>query len=96
MTKKKHLWKPFDWSLEPKKQIAGGPGHDKPETNSFQTALRQIGITDCPICKHEIAVFLTKSSRPFINCSFCSVRIFYNGRESQRRLKRNMQAVEES
>jgi len=60
------------------------------------TALRQIGITDCPICKHEIAVFLTKNSRPFISCSFCSVRIFYNGRESQRRLKRNMQAVEES
>jgi DNA-directed RNA polymerase subunit RPC12/RpoP len=60
----------------------------------FQPALRQIGITDCPICKTRVAVFLTKSNRPFVNCSYCSVRIFFNGRESIRLLKRKMKAVE--
>jgi len=61
----------------------------------FQPALRQIGITDCPICKTRVAVFLTKTNRPFVNCSFCSARIFYNGREAMRRLKRKMTAVDE-
>jgi DNA-directed RNA polymerase subunit RPC12/RpoP len=69
------------------------PIEDKTEQVILQPALRQIGITDCPICKHEVAVFLTKTSRPFLNCSFCSARIFYNGRESMRRLKRRMEPV---
>ena len=68
---------------------------DKQEEVILQPALRQIGITNCPICKHEVAVFLTKNSRPFINCSFCSARIFYNGRESMRRLKRKMVPVKD-
>ena len=68
---------------------------DKGEEVILQPALRQIGITDCPICKREVAVFLTKNSRPFINCSFCSARIFYNGRESMRRLKRMMMPVKD-
>ncbi len=59
----------------------------------LRPALRQIGTTDCPVCKHEVAVFLTKNRRPFINCSFCSARIFYNGRESMRRLKRKMTEI---
>ena len=66
---------------------------DKRKTITLQPALRQIGITNCPICKHEVAVFLTKTNRPFVNCSFCSARIFYNGRESMRRLKRKMELV---
>jgi DNA-directed RNA polymerase subunit RPC12/RpoP len=60
----------------------------------FQPALRQLGTTDCPVCTHEVAVLLTKTNRPFINCSFCSARIFYNGREGMRRLKRNLVPVE--
>ncbi len=68
---------------------------DKQEEVILQPALRQIGITDCPICKHKVAVFLTKTRRPFINCGFCSARIFYNGRESMRRLNRNMTEVGE-
>lgn len=60
---------------------------DTAQEPKLQPALRQLGITDCPICKHEIAVFLTKTNRPFVNCSFCSARIFYNGRESMRLLK---------
>jgi DNA-directed RNA polymerase subunit RPC12/RpoP len=61
----------------------------------LKPALRQIGTVDCPVCGHEISVFLTKTNRPFLNCSFCSVRIFYNGRESMRLLKRKMVPVEE-
>ena len=68
---------------------------DKQQEVILQPALRQIGITNCPICKREVAVFLTKNSRPFINCSFCSARIFYNGRESMRRLKRKMVPVKD-
>jgi DNA-directed RNA polymerase subunit RPC12/RpoP len=67
----------------------------KPEPIVLQPALRQIGITDCPVCKREVAVYLTKTQRPFINCGFCSVRIFYNRRESMRRLKRKMTEVDE-
>lgn len=68
---------------------------DKAQEPKLQPALRQIGITNCPVCKHEVAVFLTKNSRPFINCGFCSARIFYNGRESMRLLKKMMHVVED-
>ena len=69
------------------------PIEDKTESVTLQPALRQIGTTDCPVCRHEVAVFLTKTHRPFVNCGFCCARIFYNGRESMRRLKRNMTEV---
>ena len=67
----------------------------KPEPILLQPALRQIGRTSCPVCKREVAVYLTKTQRPFINCGFCSARIFFNGRESMRRLKRRMTEVGE-
>ena len=63
---------------------------------TFEPALRQIGTTDCPICKTRTAVFLTKTNRPFISCGFCSARIFFNGRESIRLLKKKMQPLEDS
>ena len=66
----------------------------EPETVPLQPALRQIGITDCPVCEHEVAVFLTRTHRPFVNCGFCSARIFYNGQESMRLLKKKMHAIE--
>ncbi len=88
--RKRHL---LDRLFESEPENAGS--ENKAQEPKLQPALRQIGITDCPICKHEVAVFLTKNSRPFINCSFCSARIFYNGRESMRRLKRKMEPVEE-
>jgi DNA-directed RNA polymerase subunit RPC12/RpoP len=62
----------------------------------LQPALQQIGTADCPICKTRVAVFLAKTNRPFINCSFCSARIFYNGRESMRLLKKKMKPVTDS
>lgn len=68
---------------------------DKTAEPRLQPALQQIGITDCPVCKHAVAVFLTKTHRPFVNCGFCSARIFYNGRESMRRLKRKMTEIDE-
>ncbi len=89
--KLKQSWLDRALGLEPPEP----PIKDKTEEVTLQPALRQIGISDCPICKHEVAVFLTKTSRPFINCGFCSARIFYNGREAMRRLKRKMTEVGE-
>jgi hypothetical protein len=65
------------------------------EKVALEPALRQIGTTHCPVCKQRVAVYLTKTNRPFINCGFCSARIFCNGREAMRRLKRKMKLVEE-
>ncbi len=65
----------------------------EPLVVTFQPALRQIGTVDCPICRTRTAVFLTKTNRPFINCGFCSVRIFYNGRESIHLLKKKIQPL---
>ena len=78
------------FELEPEKPAV----ENKSQELKLQPALRPIGTADCPVCKHEVAVFLTKNSRPFINCSFCSARIFYNGRESMRLLKQTMKPVE--
>lgn len=68
----------------------------RPTEVTFQPALRQIGTVDCPICKTRTSVFLTKTNRPFISCGFCSVRVFYNGRESIRLLKKKMQSLEDT
>lgn len=61
----------------------------------LKPALQQIGVIRCPICRTRVAVFLTRTKRPFVNCSFCSARIFYNGRESMRLLKKKMEPVKE-
>lgn len=60
----------------------------------LQTALRELGTTRCPVCDAKVTVFVTKTNRPFINCSLCSARIFYNGRESIKRLKRRTTLAE--
>ncbi len=57
------------------------------DSEVLKPAMHQLGTTKCPVCNHAVAVFLTKTSRPFINCGFCSARLFYNGRESIRLLK---------
>ncbi len=92
MGRKKTTRSWFERLLDPEPKHP--PIEDKEETVVLQPALRQIGITNCPICKHEVAVFLTKTKRPFVNCGFCSARIFYNGRESMRRLKKKMDPVD--
>lgn len=68
----------------------------KEDEVTFQPALRQIGTTECPICRTRVTVFLTKTNRPFVNCGYCSGRIFYNGKESVRLLKKRMKPVEDS
>ena len=50
-------------------------------------ALRELGTTPCPICRRRVTVFVTKTKRPFINCGYCSARIFYNGSRSMRLLE---------
>jgi DNA-directed RNA polymerase subunit RPC12/RpoP len=52
----------------------------------LKSALPELGTAPCPVCGHRVTVFVTRTKRPFINCGFCSARIFYNGRESMRRL----------
>lgn len=71
------------------------PIKDKEGTLVLQPALRQLGTSGCPICRREVAVYLTRTHRPFINCGFCSARIFFNGRESMRLLKKKMKPVKE-
>ena len=62
----------------------------KRQEPELRPALSELGTTKCPICDTRVTVFVTKTHRPFINCSFCSARIFYNGRESMHRLKRKL------
>ena len=77
------------------------PSQDKGETTNIirglesQTvpALQQFGTGRCPVCDREVAIYLAKTRRPFLNCGFCSVRIFYNGRESIKRLLLEMSPV---
>jgi DNA-directed RNA polymerase subunit RPC12/RpoP len=95
MAKKKSKRSWLQSLIVPEPEASSDKDKDKQEEVILQPALRQIGITYCPICKREVAVFLTKNSRPFINCSFCSARIFYNGRESMRRLRKKMRPVED-
>jgi hypothetical protein len=64
---------------------------EKPKKVSFaelQPAMPELGTTLCPECKRRVVVFVTKTKRPFINCGFCSARIFYNGSGAIRLLKR--------
>ena len=53
----------------------------------LEPALPDLGTAPCPVCQQRVTVFVTRTKRPFINCGYCSARIFYNGRESMRRLK---------
>ena len=50
-------------------------------------ALPELGTTPCPICRRRVTVFVTKTKRPFINCGYCSARIFYNASRSMRLLE---------
>jgi len=53
-------------------------------------AMTELGTAPCPVCQHEVAVFLTRTKRPFLNCSYCSARIFYNGSRCQELLKKQL------
>lgn len=53
----------------------------------LRPAMPELGTAPCPVCGHGVAVFVTRTKRPFINCGFCSARIFYNGSRSMQLLK---------
>ncbi len=57
------------------------------ESVELKPALPDLGTAPCPVCQQRVTVFVTRTKRPFINCGYCSARIFYNARESMRRLK---------
>ena len=64
----------------------------KKEPLELQPALPELGTAPCPVCGHRVAVFVTRTKRPFINCGFCSARIFYNGSRSMELLKEQIKA----
>jgi DNA-directed RNA polymerase subunit RPC12/RpoP len=66
------------------------------EPVELKPALPDLGTAPCPVCQQRVTVFVTRTKRPFINCGYCSARIFYNGRESMRRLKEVLKPIKES
>jgi len=62
---------------------------DKPPVE-LSPAMPELGTAPCPVCGHKVAVFVTRTKRPFINCGFCSARIFYNGSRSMQLLQRQI------
>jgi len=67
---------------------------EKEETASLELApaMPELGTAPCPVCGHRVAVFVTRTKRPFINCGFCSARIFYNGSRSMKLLQEKIEA----
>ncbi len=59
----------------------------------LKPALPELGTVPCPVCKRRVTVFVTKTKRPWINCGFCSARIFYNGSRAIRRLQRQLKGT---
>lgn len=72
--------------------------HHKPEEEAkeqsleLRPAMPELGTAPCPVCGHGVAVFVTRTKRPFINCGFCLARIFYNGSRSMKLLKDQIKA----
>ncbi|MGA7502499.1 MAG: hypothetical protein WA252_01830 [Candidatus Sulfotelmatobacter sp.] len=62
----------------------------------LQPAMPELGTAPCPVCGHRVTVFVTRTKRPFINCGFCSARIFYNGSRSMELLKAQIKAAKKT
>jgi len=67
-------------------------GERPKESLELKPAMPELGTAPCPVCGHKVAVFVTRTKRPFINCGFCSARIFYNGSRSMELLKDQIKA----
>jgi DNA-directed RNA polymerase subunit RPC12/RpoP len=67
----------------------------EPTVQEFQPAMEELGLAKCPIRRRQVTVFLAKSKRPFLNCSICGARIFFNGRQSIRLLQKRMKPITE-
>ncbi len=68
---------------------SGQTEKDKPPVE-LTPAMPELGTAPCPVCGHKVAVFVTRTKRPFINCGFCSARIFYNGSRSMQLLQKQI------
>jgi hypothetical protein len=68
-------------------RISEPPTSKAEEPLELRPAMPELGTAPCPVCGHGVAVFVTRTKRPFINCGFCSARIFYNGSRSMEILK---------
>jgi DNA-directed RNA polymerase subunit RPC12/RpoP len=64
--------------------------------NLVKNAKPPLGVITCHMCGEKVAVFLTKKKKPYIRCGYCSVMVFYNGRECISRLQKQMQVQESS
>src|SRR5229473_2050160 len=62
------------------------------EPLELKPAMPELGTAPCPVCGHQVAVFVTRTKRPFINCGFCSARIFYNGSRAMRLLESQLRS----
>lgn len=81
--------------LQDTAEVSSDKSSDSAAEIVLKPALQQLGTALCPVCNRRVAVFLTKTQRPFINCGFCSARIFYNGQASMRRLKKRMKPIKD-
>lgn len=75
-----------------KKIIEQAKSEQEKEPLELKPAMPELGTAPCPVCGHGVAVFVTRTKRPFINCGFCSARIFYNGSRSMGILKDQIKA----
>jgi hypothetical protein len=62
-------------------------------SEELRPALPELGTTLCPVCKRRVTVFVTKTKRPFVNCGYCSARVFYNGSRAIRLLQRQLKGA---
>jgi len=79
---------------EGRNEAMSGPTATRLERRTVP-ALEQFGIGNCPICRREVAIYLARTKRPFLNCGFCSARVFFNGRESIKLLLRGMRPIKD-
>jgi len=73
-------------------QPKSDPQQQEKDPLELKPAMPELGTAPCPVCGHRVAVFVTRTKRPFINCGFCSARIFYNGSRSMQLLRDQIKA----
>jgi DNA-directed RNA polymerase subunit RPC12/RpoP len=81
---------------EPEKAVSVSQQQNESEKQTepleLKPAMPELGTAPCPVCGHKVAVFVTRTKRPFINCGYCSARIFYNGSRSMELVKDQIKA----
>lgn len=75
-----------------RKLVPQSKAEEEKQPLELTPAMPELGTAPCPVCGHRVAVFVTRTKRPFINCGFCSARIFYNGSRSMGLLKEQIKS----